>query len=161
MQINSLKASVSHLLLDQSEAFVEGTKKDLQEIAQVLTEDAEEEQQPTREVTTETEHTALDTIRENLSKINTVNFTSLREGLTHTLNQSLPTQMTQVRLPENMDLTQLKEGLAKNTRSAEHYLQNFGTEVISALKNTVTVLAPEEEGLGVEERRSMDSSPRV
>lgn len=133
-----------------------------------MTEDAEEEEEEqvqTREATSttsETEHTALDTIRDNLSKINTVNFVSLREGLTHTLNQSLPSQMTQVRLPENMDLTQLKEGLAKNTRSAEHYLQNFGTEVISALKNTVTVLAPEEEEEAiVEERRSMDSSKRV
>jgi hypothetical protein len=134
-----------------------------------LTEDAEEEEEEeperTREATTssnETEHTPLDTIRENLSKINTVNFKSLREGLTHTLNQSLPTQITQVRLPENMDLTQLKEGLAKNTRSAEQYLQNFGSEVISALKNTVTVLAPEQEPI-IEERRSMDSSksPRV
>ncbi|KAI8647768.1 AMMECR1 domain-containing protein [Parasitella parasitica] len=44
-----------------------------------------------------------------------------------------------------MDLTQLKEGLANGTRSAEHYLQQFGTDVISALKNTVTVLGPEEQ----------------
>lgn len=91
------------------------------------------------------EPSALDAIRENLAKINTVNFTSLRDGLTHTLNQTLPAQIKSVRLPENMDLNQLKEGLANGTRSAEHYLQQFGTEVISALKSTVTVLEPEQE----------------
>ncbi|KAI7903650.1 AMMECR1 domain-containing protein [Cokeromyces recurvatus] len=44
-----------------------------------------------------------------------------------------------------MDLTQLKEELTNGTRSAEHYLQKFGADVISTLKNTVTVLAPEEQ----------------
>lgn len=94
---------------------------------------------------TENDISPLEAIRENLAKINTVHFTSLRDGLTHTLNQTLPSQITSVRLPENMDLTQLKEGLANGTRSAEHYLQQFGTDVISALKSTVTVLGPEGE----------------
>ncbi|GAA5813951.1 hypothetical protein MFLAVUS_007441 [Mucor flavus] len=126
----------------QSEAFVEGTKKDFQEIAQVLTEDDETtNEEPSREI----DLNPIDAIRENLARINTVNFTSLRDGLTHTLNQTLPTQITSVRLPENMDLTLLKEGLANGTRSAEQYLQNFGTDVIAALKSTVTVLGPEEE----------------
>lgn len=123
----------------------------MQEFSQILTEDAEEDDATadagdSREVaSSENEHSALDSIRESLSKINTVNFSSLRDGLTQTLNQSLPNQITSVRLPENMDLTQLKEGLANGTRSAEHYLQQFGTDVISALKNTVTVLEPEEQ----------------
>ncbi|GAA5802467.1 hypothetical protein HPULCUR_007932 [Helicostylum pulchrum] len=126
----------------QSEAFVEGTKKDFQEIAQVLTEDDETtNEEPSREI----DLNPIDTIRENLARINIANFTSLRDGLTHTLNQTLPTQITSVRLPENMDLTLLKEGLTNGTRSAEQYLQNFGTDVIAALKSTVTVLGPEEE----------------
>lgn len=105
------------------------------------------------------DHNPMDTIRENLAKINTVNFTSLREGLTQTLNQTLPSQITSVRLPENMDLAQLQEGLANGTRSAEHYLQKFGTDVISALKNTVTVLAPEEEEQVLDTNN--DSTPRI
>ncbi|CAO3655845.1 unnamed protein product [Mucor hiemalis] len=164
----------------QSEAFVEGTKKDLQEFAQVLTEDEdpnsvnnnvtinEDGQAISRSVednNTENDISPMDAIRENLAKINTVNFTSLRDGLTHTLNQTLPSQITSVRLPENMDLTQLKEGLANGTRSAEHYLQQFGTDVISALKGTVTVLSPEEEGEAVAEGASRDvkdsNSPRI
>ncbi|KAI8094863.1 uncharacterized protein B0P05DRAFT_523726 [Gilbertella persicaria] len=128
----------------QSEAFVEGTKKDLQEFAQVLTEDAEEEEQEQTRGVDEEEHGALSAIRDNLAKINTVNLTSLREGLTQTLNQTLPNQIKSVHLPENMDLTQLKEGLTNGTRSAEQYLQKFGTDVITALKQTVTVLEPEQ-----------------
>lgn len=107
-----------------------------------MTEDDETtNEEPSREI----DLNPIDAIRENLARINTVNFTSLRDGLTHTLNQTLPTQITSVRLPENMDLTLLKEGLANGTRSAEQYLQNFGTDVIAALKSTVTVLGPEEE----------------
>lgn len=155
----------------QGEAFVEGTKKDLQEFAQVLTEDDdpnaennnvtinEEGQAISRGVddnSAENDISPMEAIRENLAKINTVNFTSLRDGLTHTLNQSLPSQITSVRLPENMDLTQLKEGLANGTRSAEHYLQQFGTDVISALKSTVTVLGPE----GEEQQQAVEGSSR-
>ncbi|KAG2193577.1 hypothetical protein INT47_006643 [Mucor saturninus] len=152
----------------QSEAFVEGTKKDLQEFAQVLTEDDDENEITTTinedgQATTSRDITVdlnpMDTIRENLAKINTVNFTSLRDGLTHTLNQTLPSQITSVRLPENMDLTQLQEGLTNGTRSAEHYLQKFGTDVISALKNTVTVLGPEEQEVTVESNN--ESAPRI
>lgn len=102
----------------------------------------------------------MNAIRDSLAKINTVNFNSLREGLTQTLNQTLPSQMTSVRLPENMDLTQLKEGLASGTRSAEHYLQQFGTDVISALKNTVTVLEPEQTDIAQEETKDSES-PRI
>lgn len=91
-----------------------------------------------------------------------MNFSSLRDGLTQTLNQSLPNQITSVRLPENMDLTQLKEGLANGTRSAEHYLQQFGTDVISALKNTVTVLEPEEQGAsGSATTENTSRAPRI
>ncbi|KAI9480844.1 MAG: AMMECR1 domain-containing protein [Benjaminiella poitrasii] len=57
-----------------------------------------------------------------------------------------------------MDLTQLKEGLATGTRSAEHYLQQFGSDVISALKKTVTVLAPEDEE---QERRGESSTSTI
>lgn len=106
----------------------------MQEFAQVLTEDGEEEEQ---------EDNSLELIRESLASINTVNFTSLKDGLMKALEQRLPSQVQSVHLPENMDLKQLKEGLARGTRSAEHYLQTFGTEVISALKNTVTVIGPE------------------
>lgn len=102
----------------------------------------------------------MNAIRDNLAKINTVNFNSLREGLTQTLNQTLPSQITSVRLPENMDLTQLKEGLASGTRSAEHYLQQFGIDVISALKNTVTVLEPEQTDIAQEETKDSES-PRI
>lgn len=160
----------------QGEAFVEGTKKDLQEFAQVLTEDEDPNSTTTtinedgqtissRDITPEeNEPSPLDAIRDNLAKINTVNFTSLRDGLTHTLNQTLPNQIKTVRLPENMDLTQLKEGLTNGTRSAEHYLQQFGTDVISALKNTVTVLSPEEESNGEESRdisNNSNNTPRI
>ncbi|OAC99722.1 hypothetical protein MUCCIDRAFT_156867 [Mucor lusitanicus CBS 277.49] len=161
-------SSIVDTVKKQSEAFVEGTKKDLQEFSQILTEDAEEDEATTdagtsREVTTsENEHSALDSIRESLSKINTVNFSSLRDGLTQTLNQSLPNQITSVRLPENMDLTQLKEGLANGTRSAEHYLQQFGTDVVSALKNTVTVLEPEKQAASASTATETTSrSPRI
>ncbi|KAI8878733.1 hypothetical protein K501DRAFT_227937 [Backusella circina FSU 941] len=124
----------------QSEAFVEGTKKDLQEIAHVLQEDgSDDEEERAREAA------STDALLSNLGQINTVNFASLRDGLTHTLNETLPSQITNVRLPENMDLAQLKEGLTNGTRSAEHYLQKFGADVISALKNTVTVLGPDEQ----------------
>lgn len=124
----------------KSEAFVEGTKKDLQEIAHVLQEDgSDNEEERAREAA------STDALLNNLGQINTVNFASLRDGLTHTLNETLPSQITNVRLPENMDLAQLKEGLTNGTRSAEHYLQKFGTDVISALKNTVTVLGPDEQ----------------
>ena len=129
----------------QSEAFVEGTKKDFQEIAQVLIEDDESNEEASASGSREIDLNPMDAIRENLARINTVNFSSLRDGLTHTLNQNLPSQIQSVRLPENMDLAQLKEGLLNGTRSAEQYLQNFGTDVITALKNTVTVLGPEQE----------------
>ncbi|KAI9329698.1 Mad3/BUB1 homology region 1-domain-containing protein [Pilaira anomala] len=128
-----------------SEAFVEGTKKDFQEIAQVLIEDDESNEEASASASREIDLNPMDAIRENLARINTVNFSSLRDGLTHTLNQNLPGQIQSVRLPENMDLAQLKEGLLNGTRSAEQYLQNFGTDVITALKNTVTVLEPEQE----------------
>ncbi|OBZ85346.1 BSD domain-containing protein 1 [Choanephora cucurbitarum] len=152
----------------QSEAFVEGTKKDLQEFAQVLTEDPEEdeesanrEEQTTRSVNDQEEISALDTLRNNLAKINTVNLSSLREGLTETLNQTLPSQIKSVRLPENMDLAQLKEGLTSGTRSAEQYLQKFGTDVMSALKQTVTVLEPEEEQKDEENNYSASQTARI
>ncbi|KAI8990175.1 hypothetical protein BDB01DRAFT_780302 [Pilobolus umbonatus] len=132
----------------QSEAFVEGTKKDLQEFAQVLTEDASDnEERSTREVhtTDESEITPIQSIKESLSKINAVNFNTLKEGLVSTLNHNLPQQMMNVKLPENMDLTQLKEELSTGTKSAEQYLQKFGSDVLSALKHTITVVSPEEE----------------
>ncbi|KAI9279311.1 hypothetical protein BY458DRAFT_432006 [Sporodiniella umbellata] len=129
-----------------SEAFVEGTKNDLKEFAQVLTEDAEEE--------TEEEDHSLEIIRESLASINTVNFLSLKDGLLNALEQQLPAQVQSVRLPENMNLAHLKEGLVKGTQSAEHYLQTFGGDVISALRNTVTVIAPEEQ-------QEVASNPRI
>lgn len=60
-----------------------------------------------------------------------------------------------------MDLAQLKEGLANGTRSAEHYLQKFGTDVISSLKSTVTVLEPEEQTSTTTTVENTSRSPRI
>ncbi|EIE87193.1 hypothetical protein RO3G_11904 [Rhizopus delemar RA 99-880] len=119
----------------KSEAFVEETKNDFKEFVQVLAEDTEMEQSDS----------STEDMRESLDSINTLSFSSLKDGLLKALEQQIPNQVQSVRLPENMNLSQLKEGLSKGTRSAEHYLQMFGTEVILALKNTVTVIAPEEQ----------------
>lgn len=114
---------------------MEETKNDLKEFVQVLAEDTEMEQSDS----------STEDMRESLDSINTLSFSSLKDGLLKALEQQIPNQVQSVRLPENMNLSQLKEGLSKGTRSAEHYLQMFGTEVILALKNTVTVIAPEEQ----------------
>jgi hypothetical protein len=61
-----------------------------------------------------------------------------------------------------MDLTQLKEGLSNGTRSAEQYLQQFGTDVVSALKNTVTVLEPEQQQQRqLQKEQVAKASPRI
>ncbi|CAO3615899.1 unnamed protein product [Cunninghamella blakesleeana] len=81
--------------------------------------------------------------KENLEKINTMNFTSIRDGLTNTLNQALPTQITSIKLPDNVHLDELRQELDQGTKFAEQYIQKFGTEVIQALNRTITVLEPE------------------
>ena len=109
----------------------------------------------TDEPTTTTGFAAL---RESLNKISTIDLNSLREGLGNTLNQSLPTQLASVRLPENIDISQLKTEMAQGTRFAEQYLQKFGTEVIDVLSKTITVMEPADSG---DERNSGESARRV
>ncbi|ORZ25735.1 hypothetical protein BCR42DRAFT_400813 [Absidia repens] len=86
-------------------------------------------------------------LREGLGKINTVNFTALRDGLSETLSKQpfLPSQLSSISLPDNINLGELRQELDEGTRFAELYLQKFGTEVIHVLNQTITVLEPEEE----------------
>ncbi|KAI8991973.1 hypothetical protein BDF20DRAFT_79075 [Mycotypha africana] len=109
------------------------------------------------------ESALLDNLKDSLGKINTVNFNSLRDGLVGALKNPSSQLLKQVKLPENMDLNQLKEGLNDRTRSAEQYLQRFGTEVLSNLKNTVTILAPEEESPEPEQEEGggVENGPRI
>ncbi|KAI8141871.1 hypothetical protein BJV82DRAFT_617842 [Fennellomyces sp. T-0311] len=156
----------------QSEAIVDVTRRDLEDFAHVLRED---NATPTRDmnsseassstVTAEKEpadetnnnSTGFAALRESLNKISTIDLNSLREGLGNTLNQSLPTQLTSVRLPENIDISQLRTEMAQGTRFAEQYLQKFGTEVVDVLSKTITVLEPDS---GDERSRESGESTR-
>ncbi|KAI8388791.1 uncharacterized protein BYT42DRAFT_603224 [Radiomyces spectabilis] len=154
----------------QGEAFADVAKKDLQEFAQVLRDDSTHvvEQLTPRSpgINSETDgadpsaegagFSGFSAIRDNLNKINTLNLTALREGLSQTLNQRLPTQLTSVKLPDNINLEQLKEEMSQGTRFAEQYMQKFGEEVVQVLKKTVTVLEPEDEHDQI--NRSMEES---
>ncbi|KAI9304566.1 hypothetical protein BJ944DRAFT_231177 [Cunninghamella echinulata] len=91
-----------------------------------------------------TSNNLFSSFKENLEKINTVNFSSLRDGLTNTLNQTLPTQLTSIKLPDNINLGELRQELDEGTKFAEQYIQKFGTEVIQVLNRTITVLEPDE-----------------
>lgn len=86
-------------------------------------------------------------LREGLGKISTVDFATLRNGLSDTLKKQalLPAQLTSIKLPENISLGELRQELDEGTRFAELYLQKFGSEVIQVLNNTITVLDPEQQ----------------
>jgi hypothetical protein len=74
-----------------------------------------------------------------------MNFTALRDGLSDTLTKQpfLPSQLTSIKLPDNINLGELRQELDQGTRFAELYMQKFGTEVLQVLNNTITVLEPE------------------
>ncbi|KAI8336228.1 hypothetical protein BC941DRAFT_428660 [Chlamydoabsidia padenii] len=154
----------------QSDVIVEVTKKDLQEFATTLREDTtglveqlshsgtssntnsttlgEEPRATTTnnaDIDSNSTNNMYTSLREGLGKINTVNLATLREGLTDTLTKQgfLPSHMTSIKLPDNINLGELRQELDQGTRFAELYLQKFGTEVIQVLNNTISVLEPE------------------
>ncbi|KAI8082773.1 uncharacterized protein BX664DRAFT_387919 [Halteromyces radiatus] len=88
---------------------------------------------------------SIASLREGLGKINTVNLKALREGLTDTLQNQpfLPSQLTSIKLPDNINLGELRQELDQGTRFAELYMQKFGAEVIQVLNRTITVLEPD------------------
>ncbi|KAI9278527.1 hypothetical protein BDA99DRAFT_492424 [Phascolomyces articulosus] len=174
----------------QSEAIVDVTRKDLEEFAHSLrednaatpTRDMSSSAASSSTVTTSTEKaesvttagdnnnmndtseetttTGFAALRESLNKISAFDMNSLREGLGNTLNQSLPTQLTSVRLPENIDINQLKTEMAQGTRFAEQYLSKFGTEVVDVLSKTITVLEPDNSDEGEQGGRTSGESAR-
>lgn len=89
----------------------------------------------------------------------TMSFAALRERISALdLNSLLPTQ----RLPENMDLTQLRSEVIQGTRHAEQYLQKFGSEVMDVVTKAITVLEPEEEDTTTNERSGGEgSNPKI
>ena len=105
--------------------------------------------------------TGFAALRESINKISTIDLNSLREGLGNTLNQSLPAQLSSVRLPENIDINQLKAEMAQGTRFAEQYLSKFGTEVVDALSKTITILEPDNSDEEQGGRTSSESGRRV
>ena len=111
--------------------------------------------------TATTATTGFAALRESLNKISTIDFNSLPEGLGNTLNQSLPAQLSSVRLPENLDINQLKAEMAQGTRFAEQYLLKFGTEVVDVLSKTITVLEPHSSDEEQGGRGSSESARRV
>ncbi|KAI8065914.1 hypothetical protein BC940DRAFT_347812 [Gongronella butleri] len=170
-RFNSLMDTVKK----QSEAFVDVTKKDLQEFANVLRDDSTEiVEQLSQSTTSDQTVTAssargagdADTdeqgsgmsftaLREGLGRINPMNLTSLREGLTDTLGQ-LPAQLSStVKLPDNLKLSDLQRELDQGTKFAEQYLQTFGSDVLTALQRTVTVLEPEDDDVPEGSRNAM------
>lgn len=76
-----------------------------------------------------------------------MNFTALRDGLSDTLTKQpfLPSQLTSIKLPDNINLGELRQELDQGTRFAELYMQKFGAEVLQVLNNTITVLEPEKD----------------
>ncbi|KAI9013885.1 hypothetical protein CLU79DRAFT_768367 [Phycomyces nitens] len=163
--------SIVDTVKKQSEALVEVTKKDLQEFAQVLREDLVDDASEDEEVSDDqsnldkssstiqptekgkqravaepdtTTYAPLQSIRDNLNKINTVNLESLKDGLTNYI-QTLPAHLPPIKLPDNIDLTTLKEEASQGTRFAEQYIQKFGTEVIQILGKAITVVEPSAE----------------
>lgn len=87
----------------------------------------------------------------------TMSFAALRERISALdLNSLLPTQ----RLPENMDLTQLRTEVIQGTRHAEQYLQKFGSEVMHVVTKAITVLEPEENTTN-ERSGGEGSNPRI
>ncbi|KAI8327497.1 hypothetical protein BC941DRAFT_519690 [Chlamydoabsidia padenii] len=176
----------------QGEVLVDVTKKDLQQFADILREDDVDstDQLSTTSTNTITEPTRNDTLensnlsdttpnrdgdsaglyaslREGLLKINTVNFSALRQGLEDTLTNQpfLPSQLTSIKLPDNISLGELRQELEQGTRFAELYMQKFGTEVLQVLNKTITVLEPDTDKDDDMEKTdhllSSDSRPRI
>ncbi|KAG2189398.1 hypothetical protein INT44_004540 [Umbelopsis vinacea] len=147
----------------QGGALVDVTKRDLQEFATVLRDDivqaGDESQNDTSEekVDKDQEQTngesskgfnlfevsaaQFASLRESLSKLNTVNLDRMRDGLQHTLS-NLPTNMESIHLPGNINIQQLREELAVGSKFAEQYLEKFGTDAVQALSRAITVVAP-------------------
>lgn len=93
----------------------------------------------------------------NNNNNDTMSFAALRERISALdLNSLLPTQ----RLPENMDLTQLRTEVIQGTRHAEQYLQKFGSEVMDVVTKAITVLEPEEDATN-ERSGGEGSNPRI
>ncbi|KAF7732766.1 hypothetical protein EC973_000038 [Apophysomyces ossiformis] len=153
-RFNSLMDTVKK----QSEAIVEVTKKDLQEFAQVIREDVtpreakepkgkeralpEEERSNTAASSNDGNATSsslsLSSLRQSLSKINTSQLGSLSQII-----NDAPAQLTSIKLPDNINLGQLRQEMTQGTRFAEQYMQKFGTDIIQVLSKTITVLEPE------------------
>ncbi|KAI9279927.1 hypothetical protein BC943DRAFT_340355 [Umbelopsis sp. AD052] len=147
----------------QGGALVDVTKRDLQEFATVLRDDivqaGDESQNDTSEekIDKDQEQTngesskgfnlfevsaaQFASLRESLSKLNTVNLDRMRDGLQHTLS-NLPTNMESIHLPGNINIQQLREELAVGSKFAEQYLEKFGTDAVQALSRAITVVAP-------------------
>jgi len=142
---------------------VDVTKRDLQEFATVLRDDivqaGEGSQNEGNEETTDRDQepnngesskgfnlfevsaAQFASLRESISKLNTVNLDRMREGLQHTLS-NMPTSMESIHLPGNINIQQLRDELAEGSKFAEQYLEKFGTDAIQALSKAITVVAP-------------------
>ncbi|KAI7882055.1 BSD-domain-containing protein [Lichtheimia hyalospora FSU 10163] len=146
----------------QSEALVETTRRDFEEIAQVLREDGNNEDTSNRDMSTSTSSTTTAGTSSTTTEVpsnnnDTMSFAALRERISALdLNSLLPTQ----RLPENMDLTQLRSEVIQGTRHAEQYLQKFGSEVMDVVTKAITVLEPEEDTTNGQSS-SEGSNPRI
>ncbi|KAL0094180.1 hypothetical protein F4703DRAFT_1817028 [Phycomyces blakesleeanus] len=106
---------------------------------------------------TTTTYAPLQSLRDNLSKINTVNLESLKDGLTNYIH-TLPAQLPPIKLPDNIDLTTLREEASQGTRFAEQYIQKFGAEVIQILGKAVTVIEPTEREIKDQDSARMEES---
>ncbi|KAG0168286.1 hypothetical protein DFQ28_008755 [Apophysomyces sp. BC1034] len=150
--------SLVNTVKKQSEVIVEVTKKDLQEFAQVIREDVatrepkgKERAESEEEISNSSSSSvgnggdaaggslSLSSLRESLSKINPQQLTS---SLSQAINDA-PAQLTSMKLPDNINLGQLRQEMAQGTRFAEQYMQKFGTEIMQVLSKTITVLEPE------------------
>ncbi|KAI8579022.1 hypothetical protein K450DRAFT_244597 [Umbelopsis ramanniana AG] len=147
----------------QGGALVDVTKRDLQEFATVLRDDivqaGEDSQNETGEEHIDKQQeqnngesskgfnlfevsaAQFASLRESLSKLNTVNLDRMRDGLQHTLS-NIPTSMESIHLPGNINIQQLRDELAVGSKFAEQYLEKFGTDAVQALSRAITVVAP-------------------
>lgn len=145
------------------------TKRDLQEFASVLRDDISQAGESTKTETNEEQTdkapdaneasegesskgfdffessaAGFASLRESISKLNTVNLDRMKEGLQQTLS-NMPKSMESIHLPGNINIQQLREELAEGSKFAEHYLEKFGSDAIQALSKAITVVAPSEE----------------
>ncbi|CAM0135011.1 hypothetical protein VKS41_000414 [Umbelopsis sp. WA50703] len=153
----------------QGGAFVDVTRRDLQEFASVLKDDIvqagdnanreageskDAEGEENTNTNTEGESSkgfdifessaaGFASLRESLGKLNNVNLDRMREGLQHTLS-NIPNSMESVHLPGNINIQQLRDELAAGSKFAEQYLEKFGTDAVQTLSRAITVVAPED-----------------